>query len=62
MLYEILPISSKRLKNLVAIVIGILLSKSVITSEIVQKLKDNYTNATRESKIKRIYRFFSAIQ
>lgn len=59
MLYEILPISVKRLKNLVAVIIGILLSKSVIISEISQKLKDNYTDATEQSKIKRIYRFFS---
>lgn len=58
-LHEILPISSKRLKNLVAIVTGILLSKSVIISEISQKLKDDFTDATEESKIKRIYRFFS---
>lgn len=58
-LHEILPISAKRLKNLVAIVTGILLSKSVIISEISQKLKDNYTDATEQSKIKRIYRFFS---
>ncbi|WP_051115677.1 hypothetical protein [Clostridium pasteurianum] len=39
MLYEILPISSKKLKNLVYIVLGILLSKSVIISEISEKLK-----------------------
>ena len=58
-LYEILPISPRRLKNLVAIIIGILLSKSVIISEISQKLKDSYTDATEQSKIKRIYRFFS---
>lgn len=57
-LYEILPISSKKLKNLVCIVIGILLSKSVIMSEISEKLKDCYTDASEESKIKRIYRFF----
>ncbi|AGK96083.1 IS4 family transposase [Clostridium pasteurianum] len=60
MLYEILPISSKKLKNLVYIVLGILLSKSVIISEISEKLKDYYTEANEESKIKRIYRFFSS--
>lgn len=58
-LYKILPILAKRLKNLVAVIIGILLSKSVIISEISQKLKDNYTDATEESQIKRIYRFLS---
>ncbi|MDP4146934.1 MAG: transposase [Bacillota bacterium] len=58
-LYKILPISPKRLKNLVAVVIGILLSKSVILSEISQKLKDNYTDATEGSKIRRIFRFLS---
>ena len=59
MLYEVLAISSKRLKNLVYIVIGIILAKSVIISDISEKLKDCYTDATEESKIKRIYRFFS---
>lgn len=33
-LYEILPITSKRLKNLVYIIIGIILSKSVELSDI----------------------------
>jgi hypothetical protein len=32
MLHRILPISAKRLKNLVAIIVGILLSKSAIIS------------------------------
>lgn len=58
-LHEILPISAKRLKNLVSIIIGISLSKSVVISDISQKLKDCYTEANEESKIKRIYRFFS---
>lgn len=58
-LYEILPITSKRLKNLVYIIIGIILSKSVVVSDISEKLKDDFTDATEESKIKRIYRFFS---
>lgn len=57
-LYEILPITSKRLKNLVYVIIGIVLSKSVVISEISQKLKDDFTDATEESKIKRIDRFF----
>jgi hypothetical protein len=57
-LYEILPITSKRLKNLIYIIIGIILSKSVVISDISEKLKDDFTDATEESKIKRIYRFF----
>lgn len=59
MLYEILPINAKRLKNLVYIIIGIILSESVVISDISKKLKDSFTDATEESKIKRIYRFFS---
>ena len=47
------------MKNLVYIIIGIILSKSVIISDISEKLKDDFTDATEESKIKRIYRFFS---
>jgi hypothetical protein len=34
------------------------LSKSVVISDISEKLKDDFTDATEESKIKRIYRFF----
>ncbi|WP_368488335.1 hypothetical protein [Clostridium sp. BJN0013] len=59
-LYKILPITAKRLKNLVYILIGIILSKSVVISDISEKLKDNFTGATEESKIKRIYRFFTS--
>ncbi|MCM1989277.1 hypothetical protein [Oceanirhabdus seepicola] len=59
-LYEILPITSKRLKNLVNIIIGIILSKSVILSELSEKLNDSYSNGTEESKIKRIYRFLTS--
>ena len=59
-LYEILPITSKRLKNLVYIIIGIILSKSVQISDISEKLKDDFTEATEDSKMKRIYRFFSS--
>lgn len=59
-LYEILPITSKRLKNLVYIIIGIILSKSVELSDIAEKLKDDFTDATEDSKMKRIYRFFKA--
>jgi hypothetical protein len=59
-LYKILPITSKRLKNLVYIIIGIILSKSVELSDIAEKLKDDFTDATEDSKMKRIYRFFKA--
>jgi Transposase DDE domain len=59
-LYEILPISAKRLKNLVYIIIGIILSKSVEISDISEKLKDDFTDGNEDSKIKRIYRFFSS--
>lgn len=58
-LYEILPITSGRLKNLVYIIIGIILSKSVVISDISEKLKDDFTDATEEGKRKRIYKFFS---
>jgi len=57
-LYEISPITSRRLKNLVYVIIGIILSKSVVISDISEKLKDDFTDATEESKIKRICRFF----
>lgn len=58
-LYEVLPITSKRLKNLVYIITGIILSKSVELSDISEKLKDDFSEGTEDSKIKRIYRFFS---
>ncbi|MFL0197973.1 hypothetical protein ACJDU8_20750 [Clostridium sp. WILCCON 0269] len=45
-LYEILLITSKRLKNLVYIIIGIILSKSVVSSDISEKLKDDFIDAT----------------
>lgn len=44
-LYEILPITIKRLKNLVYIIIGIILSKSIVVSDISEKLKDDFTDA-----------------
>ncbi len=50
-LHEILPITSKRLKNLVNIIVGVILSKSVVLSEISEKLNDSYTTATEESKL-----------
>lgn len=59
-LYEILPITSKRFKNLVYIIIGIILSKSVQISDISKKLKDDFTEATKDSKMKRIYSLFTS--
>ncbi|OBR89890.1 hypothetical protein CLRAG_38670 [Clostridium ragsdalei P11] len=47
-LYEILPITSKRLRNLVFIVIGIILSKSVVILNISEKLKDDFTDVIEE--------------
>jgi hypothetical protein len=44
---------------LVYVVIGVILSKSVVISDISEKLKDSYTEATEQNRIKRIYRFFS---
>ena len=53
-LYEILPITSKRLKNLVSIIIGIILSKSVEISNISERLKDNFSEGTENSKKSKI--------
>ncbi|EES49598.1 putative transposase [Clostridium botulinum E1 str. 'BoNT E Beluga'] len=54
-----IPLSSKRLNNLVAMIIGIIISKTVVLSEIAQELKDSYSSGTEESKIKRLQRFLS---
>lgn len=54
-----IPLSSKRLTNLVAIIVGIIISKTVVLSEIAQELKDSYSSGTEDSKIKRIQRFLS---
>jgi len=58
-LEKIIPLSSKRLSNLVAIIIGIIIEKTVVLSEIAQELKDSYSSGTEDSKIKRIQRFLS---
>ena len=47
------------LEPLVAMVIGIIISQSVVLSNISQKLKDTYSSGTEESKIKRLQRFLS---
>ncbi|AUO15613.1 IS4 family transposase [Clostridium taeniosporum] len=58
-LEKMIPLSSKRLNNLVAMIIGIIISKTVVLSEIAQELKDSYSSGTEESKIKRLQRFLS---
>lgn len=49
----------KQLNNLVFIVVGILLSRSTLLSKIAEELKSCYTDVDENSKVKRIYRFFS---
>lgn len=39
-------LSLKRLNNLVTIIVGIIISKTVVLSEIVQELKDSYSSGT----------------
>lgn len=43
-----------RLNNLIAMIIGIISSQSIILSKISQKLKDCYSLGTEESKIRRL--------
>lgn len=50
-------LSSTRLNNLVAMIVDIIVSQSVILSDISQKLKDSFSSGTEESKIKRLQRF-----
>lgn len=47
------------MNNIVYILTGIILSKSVVISDISEKLKNDFTDANEASKIKRINRFFS---
>ncbi|MPQ43424.1 IS4 family transposase [Clostridium tarantellae] len=56
-LEKMVPLSLNRLKNLAALVFGIVIGESVLVSNIAQELKDNYSEGTEASKIKRIYRF-----
>lgn len=58
-LEKMIPLSLKRLNNLVAITVGIIIAKTVVLSEIAQELKDSYSSGTEDSKIKRIQRFLS---
>ena len=52
-------LSTPHLNNLIAIIIEIIVSQSVILSKISQELKDSYSTGTVESKIKRLQRFLS---
>ncbi|APF25013.1 hypothetical protein [Clostridium butyricum] len=54
-----LILKSTRLNNLVAVIIGIIVSRSVILSNISQGLKDCYSRGNEESKIKRIQSFLN---
>ena len=47
-------LSTPRLNNLIAMIIGIITSQSVILSKISQELKDCYSLGTEESKIKKL--------
>ncbi|WP_368488027.1 transposase [Clostridium sp. BJN0013] len=58
-LEKMIILSSYRLNNLIAIVVGIIVSQSVILSKISQELKDSYSSGTEESKIKRLRRFLT---
>lgn len=58
-LQKMIPLSLKRLNNLVVIIVGIIISKTVVLSEIAQELKDSYSSGTEDSKIKRLQRFLS---
>ena len=58
-LEKMIILSTPRLNNLVAIIIGIISSQSVVLSKISQELKDCYSLGTEESKIKRLQRFLS---
>ena len=56
-LEKMIILSSIRLTNLVAMIVGIIISKSVLLSDISEKLKDSFSSGTEESKIKRLQRF-----
>ena len=58
-LEKMIILSTPRLNNLIAMIIGIITSQSVILSKISQELKDCYSLGTEESKIKRLQRFLS---
>lgn len=58
-LEKMMILSSSRLNNLVAMIVGIVISQSVVLSKISQELKDSYSSGTEDSKVKRLQRFLS---
>ena len=58
MLEKIIILSTLRLNNLIAMIIGIITSHSIDLSKISQELKDCYSLGTEESKIKKITKIF----
>lgn len=58
-LEKMLILKSTGLNNLVAVIIGIIVSCSVILSNISQELKDCYFGGNEESKVKRYYLYWS---
>jgi len=52
-------LTAPRLRILVAIIIEIIESGSVVLSKIVQELKNDFSEATESSKVKRISRFLT---
>jgi hypothetical protein len=54
-----LILKNSQIINLVNIIIAIICGKSVILSDIASELGDSFSEGTEESKIKRIYRFFT---
>lgn len=54
-----LILKNSQLLNLVNIMVAIICGKSVILSDIANELGDNFSDGLEESKIKRIYRFFT---
>ena len=56
-LEKMIILSMPRLNNLIAMIIGIITSQSVVLSKISQELKNCYYLGTEESKIKRLQRF-----
>ena len=58
-LEKMIVLSTPRLNNLIAMIIVIISSQSVVLSKISQQLKDCYSLGTEQSKIKRLQRFLS---
>ena len=50
-------LTKPKLRNLIAIILGIIDSGSVVLSKIAQELKSDFSEGTEPSKVKRIYRF-----